>query len=131
MSTKKDDNTPAGPSMPRPPELPTPPEAGTMSAREREKRIMRNLAKLARGMANTAPGRGDPLGPSWHELACDCEAMNVEAGNVEPAAPVTPHRPIELGPPPAVIPMAGPVQSSTDALLVALVDEVRKLGARS
>lgn len=117
--------TPQEPSMPVPQPLPEVPRELTVE--QRQKRCLRNLARLTRGMANTAPLRGDSLGPLWHELASDLEALIREMRIVDDAPPATPERPLELRPQPAgVIPMALLQPTSTDLLLQELLAELRK-----
>lgn len=112
--------------FPTPPPLIHAPPIGSVSPEQREARILRCWARLTRGMAQSAPARGDSLGASWHELATEYEAMLKELAPELLPSP-TPDRPIELRhQPQPVIPMAGPVPSSTDQLLAQVLDELRR-----
>lgn len=82
--------------FPTPEKLPTVPEAGALTPQQRFDRVLLSFTRIARGMANTAPSRGDAMGPQWHELACDLEAHCKEAGLDKVVKVATSDRPIEL-----------------------------------
>lgn len=116
--------------FPTPADLPTAPPAGAVTPEQRAARVLRCWGKLARGMAQTAPHRGDALGPVWHELATEYEAQlrEIDPSLLPPAVELAPGFPRPS--PDPVIPMAGtPPPSPVEHMLAQLMARLDKLGA--